>query len=156
MKNKLVTLIGGGGFVGRYAVRALLNAGARVRVAQRDPRHAWFLKTQGGLGQTQFVAADVTRPDTIARAVAGADAVVNLVGVLGGAMERIHVDGARTVAAAAARAGAGALVHVSAIGADPASAAGSGNVLARIASTLSLNFAGWAVPRNRPYSPGCN
>ncbi len=126
MKNKLVTLIGGGGFVGRYAVRALLNAGARVRVAQRDPRHAWFLKTQGGLGQTQFVAADVTRPDTVARAVAGADVVVNLVGVMGGAMDRVHVDGARTVAVAAARAGAGALVHVSAIGADPGSAAAYG------------------------------
>ena len=82
MKNKLVTLIGGGGFVGRYAVRALLVAGARVRVAQRDPRHAWFLRTQGGLGQTQFVAADVTRPDTIARAVAGSDVVVSGTGLL--------------------------------------------------------------------------
>ncbi|KQU53271.1 3-beta hydroxysteroid dehydrogenase [Sphingomonas sp. Leaf339] len=121
MNNKLVTLIGGGGFVGRYAVRALLAAGARVRIAQRDPRHAWFLKTQGNLGQTQFVAADVIRPDTIARAVAGADVVVNLVGVLAGAVDRIHVDGARTVAEAAAQAGAGTLVHVSAIGADAAS-----------------------------------
>ncbi|MBJ6122670.1 complex I NDUFA9 subunit family protein [Sphingomonas mollis] len=121
MNNKLVTLIGGGGFVGRYAVRSLLAAGARVRIAQRDPRHAWFLKTQGNLGQTQFVAADVTRPDTIARAVAGADVVVNLVGVLAGAVDRIHVDGARTVAEAAAQAGAAALVHVSAIGADAGS-----------------------------------
>jgi uncharacterized protein YbjT (DUF2867 family) len=118
MKNKLVTLIGGGGFVGRYAARALLDAGARLRVAQRDPRQAWFLRTQGGLGQTQFVAADVTRPDTIARAVAGADVVVNLVGVLSGAFQRVHVDGARIVAESAAAAGVEALVHVSAIGAD--------------------------------------
>jgi NADH dehydrogenase len=147
MKNKLVTLIGGGGFVGRYAVRALLNAGARVRVAQRDPRHAWFLKTQGGLGQTQFVAADVTRPDTIARAVAGADAVVNLVGVMGGAMERIHVDGARTVAAAAARAGAGALVHVSAIGADPASAAVYGRSKGEGEAAVREAFAGATILR---------
>ena len=126
MKNKLVTLIGGGGFVGRYAVRALLVAGARVRVAQRDPRHAWFLRTQGGLGQTQFFAADVTRPDTVARAVAGADVVVNLVGAFGATMERVQVGGARVVAEAAARVGAGALVHVSAIGADPAAASNYG------------------------------
>ena len=126
MKNKLVTLIGGGGFVGRYAVRALLVAGARVRVAQRDPRHAWFLRTQGGLGQTQFVAADVTRPDTIARAVAGSDVVVNLVGAFGATMERVQVGGARVVAEAAAGTGAGALVHVSAIGADPAAASNYG------------------------------
>ncbi|MFS0772377.1 complex I NDUFA9 subunit family protein [Sphingomonas sp. 1P08PE] len=126
MKNKLVTLIGGGGFVGRYAARALLRDGARLRVAQRDPRHAWFLRTQGGLGQTQFVAADVTRPDTIARAVAGADIVVNLVGVLAGAFQRVHVDGARIVAEAASAAGVEALVHVSAIGADPDAASAYG------------------------------
>ena len=121
VKNKLVTVIGGGGFVGRYVVQALLRDGARVRIAERDPRRAWFLKPLGGLGQTQFVAADVTRPDTIARAVAGADGVVNLVGLLAGDFRRVHVDGARNVAEAAARAGVTGLVHVSAIGADPAS-----------------------------------
>lgn len=117
MNDKLVTLIGGGGFLGRYIAQALLKAGARVRVAQRDPRQAFFLRPLGGLGQTQFVAADVTRPDTIARAVQGADGVVNLVGSFGGNLQRLHVDGARAVAEAAAREGA-AMVHVSAIGAD--------------------------------------
>lgn len=119
MKNKLVTLIGGGGFLGRYVAQALFETGARVRVAQRDPREAWFLRPLGGLGRTQFVAADVTRPDTIARALAGADAVVNLVGTFAGDLQRVHVDGARTVAEAARAAGVSALVHVSAIGADP-------------------------------------
>ncbi len=117
MDNKLVTLIGGGGFLGRYIAQALLAAGARVRIAQRDPRQAFFLKPQGGLGQTQFVAVDVTRPDTIANAVHGADGVVNLVGTFTGNLHRIHVDGARHVAEAAAQAGA-ALVHVSAVGAN--------------------------------------
>jgi len=122
MKNKLVTLFGGGGFVGRYAVQALLAAGARVRIAQRDPRQSAFLRTQGGLGQTQFIAADVRRRDSVERAVAGADAVVNLVGTFGGDLNAIHVEGARTIASEAAAAGASALVHVSAIGADPSAA----------------------------------
>ena len=91
MKDKLVTIFGGGGFVGRYVVQALLRGGARVRIAERDPRHAWFLKPLGGLGQTQFVAADVTLSDTVRRAVAGADVVINMVGVLAGDFERIHV-----------------------------------------------------------------
>lgn len=121
MKDRLVTLFGGGGFLGRYAAQALLRAGARVRVAERDPRRAYFLRPLGGLGQTQFVAADVTRPDTVAHAVEGADTVVNLVGILAGDFARIHVDGARTIARAAASAGVEALVHVSAIGADPQS-----------------------------------
>ncbi|MFW2851060.1 complex I NDUFA9 subunit family protein [Sphingomonas sp. TX0543] len=118
MKDRLVTLVGGGGFIGRYVAQALLAAGARVRVAGRDPRDAWFLKPLGGLGQTQFVAADVTRSDTIMRAIAGADHVVNLVGSFTGDLRRIHVDGARAVAEAAAKAGAVSLVHISAIGAD--------------------------------------
>lgn len=121
MKDRLVTLVGGGGFIGRYVAQALLSAGARVRVAERDPRNAWFLKPLGGLGQTQFVAADVTKPETIMRAISGADHVVNLVGSFTGDLRRIHVDGARAVAEAAAKTGAQSLVHVSAIGADPES-----------------------------------
>jgi len=121
MKNRLVTLIGGGGFLGRYVAQELLAAGVRLRIAQRDPREALFLKPLGGLGQTQFVAVDVRRPDSIARAVQGADAVVNLVGVLKGNFQAVHVDGASAVAEAAAAAGVPALVHISAIGADPAS-----------------------------------
>ena len=147
MKNKLVTLIGGGGFVGRYAARALLVAGARVRIAQRDPRQAWFLKTQGGLGQTQFVGADVTRPDTVARAVAGADVVVNLVGVLQGDFQRFHVDGARTVAEAAAAAGAEALVHLSAIGADPGSPSAYGRSKGEGEAVVRDAFPGAAILR---------
>lgn len=121
VEDRLVTVFGGGGFLGRYAVQALLAKGYRVRVAQRDPRQAWFLKPQGGLGQTQFVAADLARPDTVLRAVQGADAVVNLVGVLQGAFQRVHVTGARNIAEAATKAGVGTLVQVSAIGADSAS-----------------------------------
>lgn len=118
MKNKLVVLFGGGGFLGRYVAQELLRRGARVRIAQRRPRDAWFLKPQGGLGQTQFVAADVTRPDTIARALQGADAAVNLAGILKGDFQAIHVRGAAAVAEAAARAGCESLVQVSALGAD--------------------------------------
>ncbi len=126
MNDKLVTLIGGGGFLGRYVAQTLLKTGARVRVAQRDPRQAYFLKLLGGLGQTQFVATDITKPDTIARAVHGSDAVVNLVGVLAGNFQGVHVDGAAAVAKAAADAGVEALVHLSAIGADAQSASAYG------------------------------
>jgi len=121
LKDKLVTLFGGGGFVGRYAAQALLKAGARVRIVQRDPRRAWFLKPLGGLGQTQFLRASITDRRAVEAAAHGSDAVVNLVGILRGDYQAVHVDGARNVAEAAAASGAKALVHVSAIGADPAS-----------------------------------
>jgi NADH dehydrogenase len=119
--DRVVTLFGGGGFLGRYVVQELLKAGARVRIAQRDPADAWFLKPLGGLGQTQFVAADIRRAESAKRAAAGSNAVINLVGILKGDFAKIHVDGAANVATAARAAGADALVQVSAIGADPQS-----------------------------------
>jgi uncharacterized protein YbjT (DUF2867 family) len=118
MNDKVVTVFGGDGFVGRYAVQALLNCGARVRVVSRNPKRGWFLKSQANLGQIAYVAADITRPATITRAVEGADAVVNLVGVFGSTMDAVHVGGAKAIAEAASKAKVGALVHMSAIGAD--------------------------------------
>ena len=120
LDGQLITVLGGGGFIGRYVVQRLLARGARVRVAQREPRAATFLKPLGGLGQTQFAAADVRDAASVARAVAGSDAVINLAGSFDD-MQAVQADGAAHVAAAAKAAGVRALVHLSAIGADPAS-----------------------------------
>lgn len=121
MKDSLVTVFGGGGFLGRYVVRALLRAGARVRVAERNPRDAWYLKAQANLGQLTWLAADVTRPETLDRALDGADRAINLVGAFSD-MEAVQHRGAGNVAKAAAAANLRAFVHVSAIGADAESA----------------------------------
>src|SRR4051812_33542558 len=120
-RDRVVTLFGGGGFLGRYTAQALFRTGARVRIVQRDPRGAHFLHPLAAVGQVQFLAADVRDAEAVRAVVRGSDCVVNLVGILKGDFEGIHVEGARNVAEAAAAAGAGALVHVSAIGADAAS-----------------------------------
>jgi uncharacterized protein YbjT (DUF2867 family) len=117
MAESLVTVFGGGGFIGRYVVRDLLKAGHRVRVAERNPKRAWFLKAQANLGQIQFAAADITDPASVARAVADADCVVNLVGRFD-QVDAVQHIGARNVAVAAKVSGAKALVHISAIGAN--------------------------------------
>lgn len=116
---QLITVFGGGGFIGRYVAEALMKAGARLRVAERHPRRAWYLQPLGSVGQVSTIAADLERPETIAHAVEGADAVINLVGIFRGNLELVHVHGADKLAAAARAAGAKAFVHVSAIGADP-------------------------------------
>jgi len=125
MAQKLAVIFGGSGFIGRYIVRRLAEAGWRVRVAVRDTQQAQFLKTAGDLGQVSFVPASVTNAQSVAAAVVGADAVINLVGILLEIGQRtfkaIHVDGAANVAAACARAGVQTLVHMSALGADAAS-----------------------------------
>ena len=119
--SRLVTVFGGGGFIGRYVCEFLLKAGLRVRVAERHPRRSYFLQPLARVGQLDLVYCDIRNSDSVAAAVEGAAAVVNLVGILDGNFEALHADGAGTIAAEARRAGAAALAHVSAIGADPKS-----------------------------------
>lgn len=123
--DRLITVVGGSGFIGRYVVQELCKAGERVRVVTRDTQKALFLKPLGAVGQVQLFGGDIMAPKTIAAACDGAEGVINLVGILGesahATFDEAHVEGAETVALAAARGGAGALVHVSALGADPKS-----------------------------------
>ncbi len=113
----LVTVIGGDGYIGRYAVQALLREGWRVRVSSRKPKRSYDLKPQANLGQIGWLAADIFDPASLDRACDGASAVVNLAGSFAD-MERVHVTGGGNVARAAAKAGARLYVHMSAIGAD--------------------------------------
>ena len=121
----VTTVFGGSGFIGRYVVRRLTRAGKTVRVAVRDPERALFLKTAGSIGQVVPLYAPITDDAAVAHAVEGAHQVVNLVGILAesgaASIQSIHVDGAARSARAAAAAGVSRLVHLSAIGADPAS-----------------------------------
>jgi uncharacterized protein YbjT (DUF2867 family) len=130
LNGMLITLVGGGGFVGRHAAQALMAAGARVRIVQRSPRRAFAVRALGNLGQVQFVAANATDAAAMARAVAGSDAVVNFVATLKGDFDRTITLPARTVAAAARDAGCSAFVHISAIGADAASPSAYGRAKA--------------------------
>jgi NADH dehydrogenase len=124
--QQLVTVFGGSGFVGRHVVRALVKRGYRVRVAVRRPDLAGFLQPLGTVGQIHAVQANLRYPDSVAAAVKGADAVVNLVGILqeGGrqSFAAVQADGAAAVARACAAQGVTRLVQISAIGADPDSA----------------------------------
>jgi NADH dehydrogenase len=118
----LITIYGGSGFIGRHLVRALAKTGARMRVAVRRPDLAGHLQPLGGVGQIVPVQANVRFPDSLIAPAEGADAVVNLVGILYPTGKQtfasVQDEGARHVAEAARKARARAMVHVSAIGAD--------------------------------------
>lgn len=119
--NRIVTVFGGGGFIGRYVCEELFGREVRVRVACRNPRSAYFIQPLATVGQWGAVRANVGDAESVQRAVKDSFAVINLVGILRGAFHETHVTGAKNVAEAARDAGAEALVHVSAIGADPKS-----------------------------------
>ena len=122
LEGKLVVLVGGSGFFGTHLAQALLSSGARLRIASRNPEKAFKLKPLANLGQVQFARCDVTRPESLARVVAGADAVVNLVGAFAGDLDAVQGRGAGRLAQLAREACARAFVHVSAIGAAAAGA----------------------------------
>ncbi len=120
--TSLVTVFGGSGFLGRHAVRALAGAGRRVRVCVRRPNLANYLVPMGRVGQIQLVKTNVLDADAVRAAIHGADAVVNLVGILYQSghqhFDAVHADAAETIAKAAKTAGVQSLVHVSSAGVD--------------------------------------
>ena len=128
--EELVTVFGGGGFVGRYVCEKLLKSGVRIRIAQRDPRQAYTIQPLAQVGQFGFARADLTKPESVRQALRGATAAINLGGVFGKAMRAVHVGGARNVAEIAAELGLNSVVQVSAIGADASSESSYGRTKA--------------------------
>jgi uncharacterized protein YbjT (DUF2867 family) len=120
--SKLVTIYGGSGFVGRYIARRMAKEGWRVRVAVRHPNDALFVKPYGSVGQVEPVACNIRDDASVRSVLRGSDAVVNCVGILNrsgrNTFDAVQAEGAGRIARLAAEEGVGALVHISAIGAD--------------------------------------
>ena len=122
MATRLATVFGASGFLGRHVVQRLAAAGWQVRAAVRRPEDALFLKTMGDVGQVTPVPANIRVPASVRAATDGADAVVNLVGILFESgkqrFEAVHVEGARHIAEAARASECQRFVHLSALGAS--------------------------------------
>ncbi len=119
MNDKRVTIFGGSGFVGRHVVQVLARKGWRIRVAARRPDRAVHLQPLGTVGQIACVQANVRYRESVARALDGCDAAVNLIGILSERgrqrFSSIHVEGAQTIAEECRDRRITNVVHVSAI-----------------------------------------
>lgn len=120
-----VVVFGGSGFIGRHIVQRLARAGAHVIIPSRHPGQMAALRTAGDVGQIVPIVADIGSDASIATAVTGADAVINLIGILapsrGNGFDAVQHQAASRIARAARTAGARTFVQMSAIGADAAS-----------------------------------
>ncbi len=120
--RSVATVFGGSGFIGRYVVKRLAAQGHVVRVAGRNTEAVKGLMVTGRVGQVVPLYVSLGNEATVARAVEGADVVVNLVGILteqrAGDFMRVQGEGAGRIARAAAAAAVKRVVHVSAIGAS--------------------------------------
>ena len=127
MTKGLVTVFGGSGFIGRYAARELVKKGWRVRVACRHVNTAGDVRLAGPPGWVDIIQANIRNRESIERALEGADAVVNLVGIMfekgAQTFESAQSEGAGLLAQVAAEKGIARFVQVSAIGADADSSA---------------------------------
>jgi len=125
MGDRRVAVIGASGFIGRYVVKRLAARGAVIAAVVRNVEAALFLQPMGDVGQIARFSASILDETRLAAAIAGSDAVVNLVGILhesgGQRFEATHREGAARLGSLARAAGVKHLVHISAIGADPAS-----------------------------------
>lgn len=119
---QLIVVFGGSGFIGRHIVGRLAKTGARIRVAVRNPLLAGRVFPMGDPGQIAAVRCNLTDEKQVAAAVAGADVVINLVGILAesGAQrfDAVQAEGPGIVARAAKAAGVRTFVQMSAIGAQ--------------------------------------
>ncbi len=151
MASRVVTIFGGSGFIGRYVVKRLARDGWTIRVAVRRPSATAFLKPLGDVGQIIPMRAPLQEEKAIRAAVVGADAVINLVGLLyqkgRQRFDAVHDLGARKVAEAAAEAGVARLVQMSAIGADPRSPADYARTKAAGEAAVRKAFPGAAIVR---------
>jgi NADH dehydrogenase len=149
--QKLVTVIGGSGFLGRHIVRALADLGYRIRVAVRRPDLAGHLQPLGTVGQIMAVQANVRFPDSITAVCNGAHAVVNLTGILhrSGAQTfaAVHVAGADASAGAARQAGARLYIQCSSIGADSGSSSAYARTKAEGEARARAAFQGAIIVR---------
>ena len=125
MPVPIVTIFGGSGFLGRHIAQRMARKGWRVRVAVRRPHEANFVRPYGVVGQVEPIQANIRDEASTRAAVAGAQAVINCVGILAEAgaqrFDAVMDEGAGRVARLSAEEGVARLVQISAIGADPAS-----------------------------------
>ena len=125
MRNRRVTILGASGFLGRYMVKHLAEAGAVIAAVGRHATSAGYLRPMGDVGQVAPIDANLLDDRALDAVVAGADTVVNAVGILfqrgRQKFEALHARLPVRVAAAAQRAGVKQILHVSALAADPQS-----------------------------------
>ena len=118
----IATILGGGGFIGRYLVRNLTKKNFRCIIPTRNPFTKGHLKTQAPTGAIEIINFSQNNFDEVKKAINNSDVVINLCGILYENRKQkfntIHVDLPETISKLCTQANVKKFIHVSAIGAS--------------------------------------
>ena len=122
MKNQICTILGGGGFIGRYLVRNLTKKNYRCIISTRNSFQKGYLKTQATPGAIELIDWNPNNFSELKEAIKNSDIVINLIGILYETRKQkfynIHSTIPEVVAKACKESEVKKFIHVSAIGAN--------------------------------------
>ena len=122
MKNQICTILGGGGFIGRYLVRNLTKKNYRCIISTRKAFQKGYLKTQATPGAIELIDWNSNNFSGLKEAIENSDVVINLIGILYETRKQkfynIHTNIPDAVAKICAESDVKKFIHVSAIGAN--------------------------------------
>ncbi len=151
LNNKIITIFGGSGFLGRYIVKELAKSGATINVVSRNPEQHLHLKTSGSVGQIRLIKINIHDSNELQQIVAQSNIVINAIGILyekhKGDFTKIHTNFPERLAICASKAGIEKLIHISALGVDQASSSKYALSKLRGEEAISQNFANHVILR---------
>jgi len=122
MKNQICTILGGGGFIGRYLVRNLTKKNYRCIIPTRNPFQKGYLKTQATPGAIELINWHDNNFDAVRESIKNSDYVINLIGILYETRRQkfmnIHANFPEIISKICADSDVKKFIHVSAIGAS--------------------------------------
>ena len=125
MKNQICTILGGGGFIGRYLVRNLTKKNYRCIISTRKTFQKGYLKTQATPGAVELIDWSSNNFSELKEAIKNSDVVINLIGILYETRKQkfynIHSEIPEAVSKICAESDVKKFIHVSAIGASETS-----------------------------------